>query len=245
MVSGKSAPASIAPLFAQLRDHLRSVILDGGLAIGSKLPSEAELETSHGVSRITVRQALAELHAAGLIEKVNGKGSFVRRPEPPHGLGPLIGFYEVMRRRGHKALGKVSPVRRLRADAQVAAGLSIPLHAPVGAITIVRLVDGQPFALHNVWGSTGLIERLAAEDLQTNDLITITQDRLGYRMDHSDMEIAALNASARLAKSLGIESGAAVLRLAIASFDTNGVPLLFSEFLARGDRFRYPLKIRR
>lgn len=239
----QDAPA--APLFAQLRERLRSHILSGGLAAGAKLPSEAELEAQHGVSRITVRQALAELHAAGLIEKVNGKGSFVRRPEPPQGLGPLIGFNETMRRRGHKALGKVSKVREVRADARVAAGLRVPRRSPVSTLTIMRLVDGVPFARHTAWGSAGLMKRLALEDLQTNDLITITQDRLGYRMDHSDLEISALNAGPRLAAALGIPAGAAVLRLEIASFDVAGVPLLFSEFLARGDQFRYPVKIRR
>lgn len=238
-------PTPAAPLFAQLRDRLRAHILNGGLASGSKLPSEAELEAEHGVSRITVRQALAELHAAGLIEKVNGKGSFVKRPEPPHGLGPLTGFYEVMRRRGHQALGKVSPVRAVRAGAKVAAGLRLPLHASVRAITIMRMVDGQPFARHTAWGSASLIARLASEDLQTNDLITIAQDRLGYRMDHSDMLVSAENAGAGLAKALDIEPGAAVLRLEIASFDAHGLPLLFSEFLARGDRFSYPVTIRR
>lgn len=245
MASGKPASNSATPLFVQLRDRLRNHIVSGGLPTGSKLPSESQLEIEHGVSRITVRQALAELHAEGLIEKVNGKGSYVKRPEPPQGLGPLIGFYETMRRRGHQALGRVSPVRQVRADARVATGLRVPLHTPVSTITIMRFVDGQPFAKHTAWGSTPLFKQLAQADLQTNDLITITQDRLGYHLDHSDMEISALNADARLAKALSIAEGAAVLRLAIASFDTSGVPLLFSEFLARGDQFRYPVTIRR
>ena len=242
--AARGAPVG-TPLFARLRDRLRAHIVSGALAAGSKLPSEAQLEAEYGVSRITVRQALAELQAAGLIEKVNGKGSFVKRPEPPPGLRPLTGFNETMRQRGHKAMGTVTAPRALQADARVAAALRVPLRSPVSAITILRLVDGEAFARHTIWGRRSLIARLAAEDLQTNDVITIAQDRLGHRLDHSEMEISALNAGAQLARALGIARGAAVMCLAIVGFDANGKPLLFSDFLARGDRFRYPITMGR
>ena len=49
------------PLYARLRDGLRAGILGGQLEPGEKLPSEAELAMAHGVSRITVRQALGDL----------------------------------------------------------------------------------------------------------------------------------------------------------------------------------------
>ena len=143
------------------------------------------------------------------------------------------------------AMGTVTAPRALQADARVAAALRVPPRSPVSAITILRLVDGEAFARHTIWGRRSLIARLAAEDLQTNDVITIAQDRLGHRLDHSEMEISALNAGAQLARALGIAQGAAVMCLAIVGFDANGKPLLFSEFLARGDRFRYPMTMGR
>ncbi len=245
MKSSQPQPRSSVPLFAQVRDALREHILGGSLSAGSKLPSEGELEAAYGVSRITVRQALADLHASGLIEKVNGKGSFVKRPDPPRGLGPLTGFYEIMRRRGHTALGKVSAIRHTQASPQVATSLKIPVSSPVSAVTIMRMVDGEPYARHIAYASAGLIERLVQEDLETNDLITIAQERLGYRLDHSDLDISADVADARVAKSLGIAPGAPVLRLCITSVDARGVPLIFSEFLGRGDRFHYQLTVKR
>jgi GntR family transcriptional regulator len=234
-----------APLFVQVRDALREHIISGDLAVGSKLPSEGELESKYGVSRITIRQALSDLQGLGLIEKVNGKGSFVRRPDPPRGLGPLTGFYETMRRRGHTALGKVSAIRHTKASQQVAANLKIPAGSPVSSITILRLVDGEPYARHTAYANAKLIERLFAEDLETNDLITIAQARLGYRFDHSDMDISADIANANVAKCLAIAPGSPVLRLCIASIDVRGEPLIFSELLGRGDRFHYLLTLKR
>lgn len=236
---------STVPLFAQVRDALREHILSGNLAIGSKLPSEGELEASYRVSRITIRQALADLHGSGLIEKINGKGSYVRRPEPPRGLGPLTGFYETMRRRGHTALGKVSAIRHSKASSQVAANLKVPTGSPVASVTIMRMVDGEPYARHVAYANANLIEKLVAEDLETNDLITIAQDRLGYRLDHSDLDISADIADTKIAKSLAIAPGAPVLRLCIASIDARGEPLIFSEFVGRGDRFHYRLTVKR
>lgn len=240
-----SLVSSSTPLFVQVRDALREHILSGSLSAGSKLPSEGDLEAKYGVSRITIRQALSDLQGLGLIEKVNGKGSFVKRPDPPRGLGPLTGFYETMRRRGHTALGKVSAIKHTTASQQVAANLKIPFGSPISAVTILRLVDGEPYARHIAYANAKLIERLVAEDLETNDLITIAQERLGYRLDHSDMDISADIANASVAKCLAIKRGAPVLRLCIASIDVRGEPLIFSELLGRGDRFHYLLTVKR
>jgi DNA-binding FadR family transcriptional regulator len=62
---------------------LKSRILDGSLAPGSKLPSEAELIEEYGVSRTVVREAVTRLRAEGLVETFQGRGSFVLAvPEP-------------------------------------------------------------------------------------------------------------------------------------------------------------------
>jgi DNA-binding FadR family transcriptional regulator len=64
-------------------EGLKSRILDGSLAPGSKLPSEAELTEEYAVSRTVVREAVTRLRAEGLVETFQGRGSFVLAlPEP-------------------------------------------------------------------------------------------------------------------------------------------------------------------
>ena len=65
------------PLYAQIKEALRSRILEGHYKAHEQLPSESELIAAYGVSRITVRQALSDLQNEGLIFRVHGKGSFV------------------------------------------------------------------------------------------------------------------------------------------------------------------------
>ncbi|GHA17935.1 GntR family transcriptional regulator [Streptomyces echinoruber] len=70
-------------LYQQVAAAIREAILSGEFAPGSLLPSEAQLMTRYGVSRPTVRNAIAALRAEGLIDVRHGKGSFVRSSGQP------------------------------------------------------------------------------------------------------------------------------------------------------------------
>ena len=71
------------PLAQAVVADLKSRILEGSLAPGTKLPSEAELIEEYSVSRTVVREAVTRLRAEGLVETFQGRGSFVLAiPEP-------------------------------------------------------------------------------------------------------------------------------------------------------------------
>ena len=237
---------SATPLFAQVRDALKASIADGSLAPGDKLPSEEALERRFGVSRVTIRQALSDLQAMDMIEKVNGKGSFVRRTSRhPSEMGPLTGFYETMRRRGHVAAGIVSAIKRVKADPTVATALRLPVDGPVSRVSITRLVDGEVHAFQLCYGGQGLLQAMCREDLGVNDLLTVLRQRLGYRVVRSHIDFEAVNASDAMAKQLQTRVDAALLRIHITSYDGQGTPIMYNEFVARGDRFRYQLNASR
>lgn len=71
------------PLYQKIFADLREAIATGELAPGSQLPTEKELSESYQVSRITSKRALTELEQAGLIYRVQGKGSFVKSSNSP------------------------------------------------------------------------------------------------------------------------------------------------------------------
>ncbi len=78
----KLTPKDIRPLYDQVKDLLRTQIEDGTLAANSPLPTQEELASKLGVSDMTVRRALIELTSEGWLQRVRGKGTFVRgRPE--------------------------------------------------------------------------------------------------------------------------------------------------------------------
>ncbi len=75
------------PKYAQVADVLRADIAAGILSVGEMIPTEAELGSRHGVSRITVRSALQHLEVEGLISREQGKGTFVSHPRPAANRG--------------------------------------------------------------------------------------------------------------------------------------------------------------
>jgi len=71
------------PLYAQIRDGVRSAVLTGALAPGMRLPPERELAASLGVNRTTTMRAYHELAADGMVEARPGRGTVVCPPDPP------------------------------------------------------------------------------------------------------------------------------------------------------------------
>ena len=74
----------------QVYDQMQNLIIDGTWKPGDKLPSENELASAFGISRMTVRQAMQKLKALGLIETRTGSGSYVREVSPEDSLNDLI-----------------------------------------------------------------------------------------------------------------------------------------------------------
>jgi GntR family transcriptional regulator len=243
--SSQNSNVASLPLFAQIEAQLRQRIVVNDLAAGSKLPSEAELEVEFGVSRITVRQALAALHAKGLIQKINGKGSFVTRPSDAPNLGPLTGFFDHMRAHGREALGKTLSVREVEAPAAVAEALKLPSGARVTAVTMVRSVDGKPLLYGIAWGPTELVNALVREDIETNDFMTLLESRLGFRMKNTHIETSAVPAGKLRARHLGIDPDAPVLRIRFTPHDVTDRALLHADMYFRGDSFSYKAVIKR
>jgi GntR family transcriptional regulator len=233
------------PLFAQIETDLRRRIVSNQLVAGSKLPSEAELEVEFGVSRITVRQALAALHANGLIEKINGKGSFVTRPADAPKLGPLTGFFDHMRAKGHTAQGRTISVREVDAPDPVALALGLAPRAPVTAVTMLRSVDARPMAYGIAYGASDLVRALLEEDIESNDLMSLLESRMGFRLKNTHIETSALPAGRMRARVQAIDAQDPVLRIRFTPHDVTDKPLLHADMYFRGDSFSYKAVVKR
>ncbi|TYC06497.1 winged helix-turn-helix transcriptional regulator [Micromonospora sp. WP24] len=84
-------PSADRAVFRQLADLLRDRITSGDLAPGASLPSELRLAQEHGLSRTSVRQAVALLRAEGLVIVEPPRGTFVRADEPTETVSLLKG----------------------------------------------------------------------------------------------------------------------------------------------------------
>ncbi|PYE90488.1 FadR/GntR family transcriptional regulator [Phyllobacterium leguminum] len=121
----EAGPAANTTLTTRLADTLRKAIANGQYPPGSKLPSEAQLTETHGVSRTVVREAIAELRADQLVEARQGSGVFVLegRVQPPAQLS--------LRNVDHARVSSMIELLELRTAVEVeAAGLAALRRSP-------------------------------------------------------------------------------------------------------------------
>lgn len=225
---------SASPLYAQIMERIRTDILRGVYPPGSKIPAEVELENRYGVSRVTVRRALQELAVSGLLDRKQGKGTFVSMPKEERKERPLRGFHEACRDAGkrpsvlfHSALEReASPGERSR--------LNLPEEARVLEIRRVLAADGERVALEKCCFS------LAYGWLAQSELMGSLYDLLqeyGVRAEKSTYDLSLVKAPAEEAALLGIPEGTVLLRMEQVVYDQRGRPLHTGFTLIRGDRF--------
>lgn len=156
------------PLPAQLAERLRQRIADGHWAPGHRLPSEQELATEYGVSRPTVRSAVARLVDSGVLRVRHGAGTFVtaHRHGIQAGLQELRSTSRVIAEQGYSCR-VVYRSRRLRpATAEEAERFGGPEGLPVIAIERCFLADDDVVAFeHDLIDAAVLPEGVTPEDI--------------------------------------------------------------------------------
>ena len=143
MVSPPSVPAGIAP-YAQVKHYLKGRLAAGDWAPGVLMPSEAELVAQFGVSRMTVNRALRELQAEGLIDRVQGVGTFAAQLHKVSSTLTLRDLHDEIAERGHRHDARVIAQEEVPAIDGLAGQLGLPQGAPVFHTLIVHLENGVP-----------------------------------------------------------------------------------------------------
>ncbi len=135
--------------YLQVRDYLRA-LATRDLAPGDPVPSERMLCERFGVSRMTVRQAVDALVVDGLLERVQGRGTFVAAPKVDLQVR-LASFTEEMNRRGMVASVTVLAARTVPAEPDIAEALEVPVGDDVFYLHRLRYADHQPMAVEHNW----------------------------------------------------------------------------------------------
>eukprot|EP01041_Mallomonas_annulata_P037256 gene37256-60512_t len=114
---------------------------------GAKLPTEAALSARFGVNRHTVRHALADLAARGLVVSRRGAGVFVASRPTDYAIGRRVRFNQNVTAAGQTPSRDLTRLETRPAAAHEAEALGLPPGAPVQVVEGVSLADGQPLAM--------------------------------------------------------------------------------------------------
>ena len=232
------------PIYARIQADLRRQIADGRLALGARLPPEAELCQRYGVSRMTVRHALDGLVAAGLLGRRRGVGTFVTRTKTERVASRLLGFREDALAHG------LTPTTEVLASATEALGaedgalLDLAPATRVLRVTRRRTADGEPIGLNTVVLVPPFATALRGLDFE-GSLYEEVAAALGVEVAGADQNVDAVAAEASAAGLLGVTAGAPLLRVTRVTYLADGRTLGLTRTLYRGDRYFLSLRLQR
>lgn len=229
-------------LHRQIADDLAAA-LAGHYRPGERLPTESALMLKYGVSRITVRQALANLTTRGLLVRQQGKGTFVAEERSlRREARQLSGFVDILTAQGLEPETRLLDFAERRASPQMVARLGL---TDEYALTFRRqyLLDGRPLALTEVWFPPAvalLIDRDAAERHSSHALLA---ECAGLDIGHAELAIRTAVLRDDLAAQLALPTGSAALVEERLMYCTAGIPREHSTLYLHPDACELQLTI--
>jgi GntR family transcriptional regulator len=227
----------------RVRDVLRSAILSGEYASGP-LPSEHALTLQFGVSRAVVRDVLALLRDEGLIQRLQGAGTFAvtsaRSARDIDVLNFPMGATEHAR-----IFRDMTTCERLPAPAYVAARLGIGEGDPVVYHERLNLLDGRPVTLRAGWMTEAIGLRLTQLSEVHAPMLEIISTELGLDVGTVELKIEASIADSATAGALGVAAGTPMIMIERLLRASDGTPVELSFSRTRPDRVFLTTVLRR
>jgi len=234
---------SFTPMYFQIQTQLLKLIQEGQLRAGDALPSEEELSRTCGVSRMTARHALQSLKSQGFASRHKGQGTFVSQPKVEKDITHLCGFTAEMRALGLEPASRILNAETIPASAEAASRLRVEVGSPVFELRRLRLADGLPVAVEEVWLSQEQFPGINKLDFASLSLYRTLRERYGIRVSRADEILEARPASQHEAELLEVPRRSSVLVISRTLWNIDGKPVETARSVYRGDRYRAVLAI--
>ncbi|MDF0529233.1 GntR family transcriptional regulator [Tsukamurella sp. 8F] len=215
----------------------------GELAEGASLPAERQLAEQLGVSRTTLRKALAELSAEGVLRREHGSGTYVAPPKVVR-VRQLTSSTEDFGVSGLTVGAEVLSSEHRLADADVRQHLELERGARVYRVMRLRTVDGEPLAVeiaHLRGPLRGFAERLQGGD----SLYELLRTAYGREVAEVEDVVETALATPAEAELLRVTTGHPLLMIHRQGRDADGVAIEWTRCVYRGDRFKFVARARR
>lgn len=220
------------PLYYQIEQFLREQISSGELKPGDQILTEEKLCLKFGVSRATVRRAIADLVYEGLLERNYSKGTVVKQPKIIQGLFEATSFTSDIMKSGKVITTKILEFRKILADKFLCQTLQIDKEDYLHFIKRVRYVDDIPICVEEIYLPVKLLpdfsKELFSEEGMNQSTYHVLQEHYGILVKHIDDTMSAETAGDKDAILLDISSNSPVLLRQRISYDSFDRPLSYS-----------------
>ncbi|WP_313645648.1 GntR family transcriptional regulator [Pseudomonas sp.] len=233
------------PRYQQLRDHLIEQIANNRWRPGEAIATESALATEFDMSVGTVRKAVDALVAEGVLERQQGRGTFIRRPQFQ---SSLFRFFRFESASGGRLVPQ-SPILSIEAvvaPSAVAQALSLAAGAEVIRIVRTRLLEAQPVLAEEIWLPRQPFQALLEVDLDSHGplLYPIFEALCGQVVAHAEETLTAEAVDAVHGRLLQVAPGSPVVVIERLARDYAGKPLEWRRSRGHAQHFRYRVEIR-
>jgi GntR family transcriptional regulator len=246
-LAGSGALKHGEPLPAQIAKRLTDTIRAGRAAIGSRLPSEPQLAELFGVSRNTVREAVRQLIAEGILESRQGVGTFVRG-DGQHtlpvetGIEELTSTTKLIEAAGYTPGCRDYVLDVVRATADVATALAIEAGTFVYRILRVRLADLEPVMYCEDFLPVTRIDEAAMRGFAGEGSLFAFLEQLGMAVKVARTVLKPALPEPHIAEALRLAADQPILLLRQVHFDQGNEPFLYSENTINSSFFEFQVR---
>lgn len=219
-------------LWRKVQASLRERVVAGEFSSG--VPGELALAKEYGVSRSTIRAALAPLRREGLISAGPGKRSEVNTGAGRNIYGPVYSLFAAVQNTGMQQTNIVEAATMVR-DTAVARILQLPPSADLVHISRIRMADGAPLAADEAW-FPAVAQGILSVDLERVALYDVLEKFSGISISHAQETVRAVSLDGNQARRLDCAPGTPAFSLERIGYNGER-PLEWRKTLARGDRF--------
>lgn len=219
----------------------------GRYKIGEKLPSEIELSGMCQVNRNTLRQAIGDLVAQGILRKEKGMGTFVAASEPialKHKLDRISSFAQELLQAGIKEDTRLLEKGYEKPPRHVADSLGINPGSQVIAIRRLRTGDGTPLIYEETYLPVDLFDGIFDMDLR-GSLYRIFTNSFNIVLARCEQRIRAVNLKKKIAELLGLRDNPAAIYMESVSYNDRNVPVEVLCCYFRGDKYTFEVELGR
>ena len=228
------------PLYIQLKEKLLEDIKNN-YKPNDIIPAEGKLELEYQVSRITVRKAIEELEKDNVVEKKQGKGTYVKEQTVLYDANMIGSLTQRLLKQKRVLTTKSKSFEIIPKDED---HFTKEL---LGADTLLcmkrtRLLEGVPFALMTNYFDVNCVPKLDKK-FNLESLYSFIKEEYNIELHSSDETVEAVAADAFQAEQLEIEVGKPLLSLKRLSYDKKGKPIEFSHLLIKADMYKHKIKL--
>lgn len=231
------------PLYLQIYEILKEKIESFDYEYGMLIPSELELEKMYKVSRITVRQAIAELEKAGYVRRARGKGTsvtYVKRID--ESLSAIRSFTTEMKERGLVPGTSFIEITKEKADEDVASHLELEQGSDVYCLYRVRTADEEPIVIFETYLS-GDYDFPLDKEKYMGAMYDVFEE-IGVKIPVRVREnFQAILADQNMASLLDVKVGSPIFKRSRIAYNVDNKAIEYTISYYRGDRYSYSIEL--